>query len=166
MFETTENPGADIWVLPKPHGAPGASKPYPFLRTQFAQLEPQFSPDGKWVAYQSSESGRWDVYARPFPGPGPAQQVSMNGGTRPRWRRDGHEMFYYGSGNIVMAANMAERGGALHIGKPHRLFGAVPIDSWYDVSAVGSGFWSGFRSSRPNSRRLRWFRINQSGAAR
>ena len=134
LFETTENPGADVWLLPQPLGPARASKAYPFLRTRFDELEPQFSLDGKWVAYQSNESGGWEVYARPFPGPGPAQQISNAGGIRPRWRRDGREIFYYDAANMVIAADMAERAGALQIGKPDRLFGPVPTDAWYDVS--------------------------------
>jgi serine/threonine protein kinase/dipeptidyl aminopeptidase/acylaminoacyl peptidase len=140
LFETTESPGGDLWVLPQPLGPAGASKPYAFLRTQFDEIEAQFSPNGKWVAYQSNESGQWEVYARPFPGFGPAQQISTGGGVRPRWRRDGGEIFYYDAANMVMAADMAERGGALQIGKPHRLFGPAPTDAWYDVSADGRLF--------------------------
>jgi Tol biopolymer transport system component len=140
LFETTDNPGGDLWVLPQPLGPAGASKPYPFLRTPFGELEPQFSPSGKWVAYQSDESGQWEVYARPFPGPGAAQQISTAGGTRPRWRGDGREIFYYDPANAVMAADMAEEARALQIGKPHRLFGPVPTSSWYDVSSDGRLF--------------------------
>ena len=85
---------ADIWILPDPLGMPGASKPSPFMRTGFNEEYPQFSPDGRWIAYESDESGRFEVYVAPFPGPGAKRQVSTSGGTRSRWRMDGKELFY------------------------------------------------------------------------
>jgi Tol biopolymer transport system component len=75
--------GFDLWVLPNPLGPPGGSKPYPFLHTQFAESNGQFSPDGRWVAYNSSESCRPEIYATPFPGPGGTRQISTGGGQYP-----------------------------------------------------------------------------------
>jgi eukaryotic-like serine/threonine-protein kinase len=66
----------------------------PFLHSEFDENEADFSPDGRWVAYASNESGRYEVYVQPFPGPGGKWQVSTNGGTAPLWRRDGKELFY------------------------------------------------------------------------
>ena len=68
--------------------------PKPFVNTTFAEYEPAFSPDGRWLAYHSSESGRYEVYVRPFPGPGGKWQVSNGGGVVPKWSRNGRELFY------------------------------------------------------------------------
>jgi len=88
----------DIWILPDPLNKSGARKPVPFLQTPFDESQAQFSPDGRWVAYTSNESGRYEIYLRPFPTPasesGVKWRVSSNGGRQPRWRRDGRELFY------------------------------------------------------------------------
>jgi Tol biopolymer transport system component len=81
--------GWDIWILPMnpdPQGASGDRKPFLFLQTEFDESRPAFSPDGRWIAYQSNESGRWEIYIRPFPGPGGKWQVSTNGGSWAHWR--------------------------------------------------------------------------------
>jgi serine/threonine protein kinase/Tol biopolymer transport system component len=93
---TDEN--ADIWVLP----LGGDRRPVPFVKTPFNEFGPEFSPDGRFLAYVSNESGRFEVYARPFPGPGPKRQVSVGGGTSPVWSRSGSEIFYR-NGDAVMA---------------------------------------------------------------
>jgi Tol biopolymer transport system component len=67
----------------------GDPKPFPVLNSTFIEDNSAFSPDGHWVAYQSDESGRYEIYARPFPGPGGQWQVSTAGGKDPRWRPDG-----------------------------------------------------------------------------
>ena len=89
---------SDIWILPDPLNASGPRKPIPFLQTPFDESEAQFSPDGHWVAYTSNESGRYEIYLRPFPASssesGVKWRVSSNGGHQPRWRRDGRELFY------------------------------------------------------------------------
>jgi serine/threonine-protein kinase len=68
--------------------------PEPWLATQFLERAPTFSPNGRWVAYSSDESGRDEVYVRPFPGPGGRGQVSTAGGTDPAWSPDGTDLFY------------------------------------------------------------------------
>ena len=76
---------ADIWVLDRAarrHAAPigpGDPRARPFVKSNFAETQPTLSPDGQWLAYQSNESGRFEVYARPFPDGGPAQQISTEG---------------------------------------------------------------------------------------
>ena len=67
-----------------------------FLQTEFNELNGQFSPDGRWIAYTSDESGRNEIYVGPFPGPGGKQQISTSGGRQPKWRGDGKEIFYSG----------------------------------------------------------------------
>ena len=86
----TAETGYDIWALP----LSGERRPRPIVQTRFIEAYPDFSPDGHWLAYMSDESGRAEVYVQPYPGPGPRQQVSTNGGTAPAWSHDGRELFY------------------------------------------------------------------------
>jgi Tol biopolymer transport system component len=132
--------GDDIWILPHPLGAPGASKPYPFMRTEFNERAPQFSPDGHWIAYQSNESGRDEVCVAPFPGPGGKRPVSTAGGTLPRWRADGKELFYRAADNRLMAAEVDAKGDAFEVKKVVPLFGPIVGTTGYDVSADGQRF--------------------------
>ena len=81
-------------------------KTQPFLRTPFFEGAPQFSPDGRWVAYLSDESGREEIYVQPYPGPGGKSQISTDGGTEPVWNPNGRELFYR-SGNKMMAVDIA-----------------------------------------------------------
>ncbi len=85
----------DIWILPvKTPGDKTESQPFPFLQTEFNESYAAFSPDGRWIAYESDESGRSQIYVRPFPGAGGKWQVSTNGGRLPQWRGDGKELFF------------------------------------------------------------------------
>jgi len=79
--------GNDLWILP----LSGDAKPKPFVQTEFNETYGSFSPDGRWVAYTSAESGRNEIYVVPFPGPGGKWQISQSGGQYPRWRRDSGE---------------------------------------------------------------------------
>jgi Tol biopolymer transport system component len=97
--EIVTDDNADIWVLP----LEGDRKPLPFVKTPFNEYGPEFSPDGRFLAYVSNESGRFEVYVRPFPGPGPRRQVSAGGGTSPVWSKSSGELFYR-SGDAMMAA--------------------------------------------------------------
>ncbi len=108
LFTVTDpKSSGDIWVLPDPGGIAGASKPYPFQQTDAVESQAQFSPDGKWIAYTSNESGSEEVYVRPFPsGPG-RWKVSAGSGFEPRWRSDGKELFYWTSGSPPLFRMMA-----------------------------------------------------------
>jgi serine/threonine protein kinase len=132
-YNVTSDPktGGDIWILPGPLGPAGAAKPYPFLRTTFNERDPQFSPDGHWIAYQSNESGRFEVYVRPFPGPGGMRQISTAGGVQPLWRADGTELFYRAPDDRLMAARVASQGSVFDVQRVQPLFG--PIGLSYDV---------------------------------
>ena len=112
--------GNDIWVLP----TFGDRRPRPVVQTPFNERQGRFSPDGLWVAYNSNESGRDEVYVVPFPGPGGKWQVSTSGGSFPRWRRDGKEIFFLNGGNTVMAAAVNGSGKAFEVGAVRRLFQA------------------------------------------
>ncbi|MDA2930887.1 hypothetical protein MYX84_13245 [Acidobacteria bacterium AH-259-O06] len=92
-----------------------------FVQTQFAEFYPRFSPDGRWVTYQSNESGRYEVYVRPFPGPGGRWQISTEGGGRPRWSPDGSELFYQ-QGDRMMVVPVTASGTTFRAGKPRELF--------------------------------------------
>ena len=89
----------DLWALP----LDGARKPFVVVQSEFEEVNGRFSPDGHWVAYTSNETGRNEIYVRPFPGPGRSWQVSANGGNNVQWRRDGREVFYLSLDNRLMA---------------------------------------------------------------
>jgi hypothetical protein len=90
LFRRDPATGLDLWVLP----LTGNAVPQPFLRTPSTEVGPTFSPDGRWIAYVSDESGQYEVYVRPYP-PGPGKwQVSTAGGEEGIWSRDGRELFY------------------------------------------------------------------------
>ena len=130
--------GSDLWVLPRF----GDRKPIPFLQTQSGETQGAFSPDGRWIAYTSNESGRDQVYVAPFPGPGGKWQVSVAGGSWPRWRRDGKEIFYVSAGNKLMAAAVSGHSSAFDVGPVQPLFDVRPGGPRfsYDVSPDGQRF--------------------------
>jgi eukaryotic-like serine/threonine-protein kinase len=138
FIETGGDTGSDIWVLRL-----SDRKPQPFLVTPFNESVPRFSPDGHWLAYISNESGRYEVYVRPFPGPGGKWQISTDGGTEPVWNRNGRELFYR-SEDKIMAVDIATQSG-FAAGKPRMLFEGkyerTPATSPnYDVSPDGQRF--------------------------
>src|SRR5262245_2629886 len=90
---------ADIFALP----LNGERKPYPVVQTAFDERNPQFSPDGHWIAYESNETGQFEIYLQQFPGPGGRQRISNAGGAQVRWRRDGIERFYIALDGRLMA---------------------------------------------------------------
>jgi Tol biopolymer transport system component len=111
----------DILTLPiegdeKSGWKPG--EPKPFLNTPSAELEPAFSPDGRWLAYMSSDSGSYEVYVRPFPGPGGKWQISTGGGVLPKWSRNGKELFYRTVDSKIMVVTYSASGDSFHYDKP------------------------------------------------
>jgi Tol biopolymer transport system component/tRNA A-37 threonylcarbamoyl transferase component Bud32 len=113
-----------------------------FLKTDFDENLGNFSPDGKWITYASNESGRFEVYVQPFPGPGGKWQISSSGGTMPVWRRDGKEIFYLGADRKLMAVPV-RTGDVFEPGTPVALFDARlkdDPDRHFDVSADGQRF--------------------------
>jgi Tol biopolymer transport system component len=111
---------SDLWALP----LMGERKPFAVLQSSFDEIEGQFSPDGRWVAYASNESGRYEIYIRTFPEAGGKWQISAAGGVQPRWRRDGHELFYVASDTRLMAVpiRLAPDTHTLEAGSPVPLF--------------------------------------------
>jgi len=132
--------GTDLWVLP----VSGDRKPFPFLQTEFNESRAKFSPDGGWIAYQSDESGRDEVYVTLFPGPGGKRQISTAGGTFPRWRSDGKEIFYLAPDNKLMAVEVKGQEATLEVGAARVLFDIQPgnpISGYqYDVTSDGQHF--------------------------
>jgi eukaryotic-like serine/threonine-protein kinase len=141
LFDRQDKSGkVSLWVLPMK----GSRKPYPFLETQFNVLMGKFSPDGRSVAYVSNDSGKDEVYVSPFPGPGARVQVSGGGGTQPRWRRDGGELFFLSPESKIMAAEVTAGAQNFHVGAVRELFtlsglGTVP-GYLYDVTSDGKKF--------------------------
>jgi Tol biopolymer transport system component len=125
---------ADIWVLP----LFGDRKPSSLLQTDFAENWARFSPNGKWIAYQSDETRTREVYVREFQGSSGSWRVSTGGGVIPRWRRDGKELFYNGGGKL-MAVDVKENGSSFEAGIPKVLFEGIRALS-YDVSGDGQRF--------------------------
>ncbi len=132
---------ADIWYATRRED--GVFERKEFLSTPAAESIPTPSPDGRYLAYVSDESGRDEVYIRQFPDGSGKRQVSLNGGTQPTWRRDGRELFYV-EGASLMAVEVSTEGG-LTLGRPQRLFDSEDLRSFsrhaeYDVSPDGERF--------------------------
>jgi Tol biopolymer transport system component len=121
-MDTGSNTGFDLWLLP----LEGDHKPVLYLQTPFNESDGQFSPDGRWMAYASNESGQPQVYVQSIPASGRKFQISSAGGVQPRWRRDGKELFYI-SGDQKLMAVPVKMGDAFEAGAPQPLFGMKPI---------------------------------------
>jgi len=124
-----------IWVLP----LHGERRPFPLRTTPFNEIPSGFSPDGRWLASFSTESGRWEVYVSPFPGPGARTQISTAGGYDARWSRDGSEIFYMSPDNKLMVATVFTRGDTFEVGDVKALFELPKVGGrfTYDVSPDG-----------------------------
>lgn len=148
----------DVWAMP----LEGDRKPFAVAQTQSEERGARFSPDTRWVAYQSNETGRSEVYVQPFPGPGGKVQVSTDGGSLPYFRRDGRELFFIGPSNRVMAVPITLGDARATIGTPASLF-ISPGSGIFDPASDGERFlvdalveesapitillnWAGFRN--------------------
>ena len=136
------NTRLDVWAI-----ATADRKAAPILDTIYSEGFAALSPDGKWLAFQSDQSGRNEVYVQPFEGATAGTKrrwlVSLGGGGLPRWRGDGAEMFYMTSGGRMMAVALHPAGGDFQFDPPHMLFQTRPIpETWnlYDVSPDGQRF--------------------------
>ncbi len=143
--------GIDLWALPDASSPAGVGrKPIPYLVTPFNESQAKFSPDGKWVAYSSNESGQTEVYVRPFPASTEGKWlISNGGGAEPRWRPDGKEIFYIAPSGTLMAAEVKANGASFEVSAPKTLFrsgilggnGGGPTIAWrYAVSKDGQRF--------------------------
>jgi Tol biopolymer transport system component len=142
-YEIGGKTASDLWALP----LEGERKPMLVLQTPFFEFLGRFSPDGRWIAYASSESGRFEVYVQAFPGaptaPKGKWQVSSQGGVVPAWRGDGNELFFLSSDNKMMAAGIRATAAGVEIDTSRELFAASAtrfVNSSYDVTADGQRF--------------------------
>jgi serine/threonine-protein kinase len=129
--------GYDMWALP----LESEHEPWPILKTSFSEASLSYSPDGRWIVYVSNESGRYEVYVQPFPGPGRRIQISTDGGTFPAWSPTGRDIFYL-NGQTVMAVEVETEPG-FRAGTPRLLFQGsheVQILRSYDVTPDGQRF--------------------------
>ena len=149
FWKSDPKTNSDLWILP----LEGDKKPRPFIQSLFAESHGQISPDGKWIAYWSLESGQNEIYVRPFPSGAGRWQVSTNGGTFPRWRSDGKELFYLSmiSSGKMMAVEVKTSGTAFEYGSARELF-----DSQYEnFSHPGhTGNWHTYAVSNDGQRFL------------
>jgi Tol biopolymer transport system component len=137
LYKSVSSDGQALWTVSRGH------EPERLLRNGFELDEPQVSPDGRWLAYLSRESGRWEVYLGPFRRPGERVRVSPDGGGQPKWRADGKELFYAAPDGRLMAVAVRARGDRVAVDLPTVLFAAGatdPIRDEYAVSADGQRF--------------------------
>ena len=125
----------DLWIQPPVEGAEARA----YVTAPFNQSFGVFSPDGRWVAYASDESGKFDIYIDAFPMPGARVRVTTAGGTEPRWHRDGSEL-YFRRGSELHAVTLTPAGKTLEVAAINRLFDAGAVVRSYDVSPDGRRF--------------------------
>ncbi len=135
VYMVTTTTGLDLRALP----LSGERAPFDVARTSFAELGARVSPDSRWVAFESNETGRLEIYVQPFPDPGPKVQVSAGGGRMPRWRQDGGELFYVAPDRRLMAVSVAKSGSKLESSPPRALFTLLTTSS-YEPSPEGQRF--------------------------
>jgi len=138
---TAPSERADLWLLPMT----GDREPVPYLTGPFNETQAAVSPDSRWLAYTSDESGGWEVYVQSFPEPGRKLRVSVEGGAQPRWRADGEELFFLAPDGRMMVARVTNRA-TLRVGVPTALFqtelpGALDsYRNYFVVTADGARF--------------------------
>ncbi|HYV20182.1 MAG TPA: protein kinase [Verrucomicrobiae bacterium] len=130
-------PNGDPWLMP----LQGDHKARPLFTSNASEGDPVFSPDGKWITYDSDESGRWEVYVRPSSGEGSRWQVSAQGGEFARWSKDGATIFYMERNKAAWRVPVRAVGGSLEVGRPEKMFDLVPgLQGDWDVAADGKRF--------------------------
>jgi serine/threonine protein kinase len=131
-FAPDPRTGTDVWVLPTDTHAPRV-----FIATAANEMWGQFSPDGHWIAYQSNETGRFEIYVRPFPGPGAPIPISTSGGVYARWSRDGKELYYLAPDATMMAAPIRRTPTTLSADAPVALFKTRRVGRGVNVIGYG-----------------------------
>ena len=135
----------DIWILPMT----GDRKPEIYLKTAYEEGAGEVSPDGRWLAYTSDESGAQEVYVQSFPKPGGKVRISGDGGFGPRWSRGGKELLYSTRGNALVAVPI-ETGAELRPGAPHKLFTLSDLVTGGDVTADGERYLISVATEAPH----------------
>jgi serine/threonine protein kinase/Tol biopolymer transport system component len=135
LYRVQTTTGADLWALP----LFGDRKPFSVTQTSFSESNARFSPDSRSVAYASDETGQNEIYVQPFAGAGPKLRVSVGGGTLPRWRHDGRELFYVAPDRRLMIVSVAKRGSNLEMGPARALF-PLSTTTGYEPSSDGQRF--------------------------
>ena len=127
VFDPSAKQQNDLWILPMD----GTGKPRPFLQTSFAEVGARFSPDGRWIAYFSDETGSQALYVTPFPGPGGKYQVAADvEDDVVRWSPDGRALTYLSRDLSMKSVSVTPRGAALEIGAPQPLFKTQGVAFW------------------------------------
>jgi len=138
FLRVVDGTNQDIWAMEVDGG-----EPVPLVASSFREVSPSVSPDGRWLAFMSDESGQFEVYVTTFPEPGRRWQVSSNGGTTPRWRGDGREIFLRTADGTLWAAAVDGSGDTFTVGEVSELFSWVRppgFRSPYDVTNDGQRF--------------------------
>jgi Tol biopolymer transport system component len=143
FYEFNPEASRDIWTVAVENDGTGlrAGKPEPFLQTPFDQRHPSFSPDGRWLAYASNESGSYQVYVRAFPDKGGKWQISNGGGVYPVWSRNGHDLFFRTEDSQIMVAGYTVNGESFVADKPRvwseKKIANVGLQANYDLAPDG-----------------------------
>jgi Tol biopolymer transport system component len=125
-YEVTPGNGRDLFAVDL---TSRDRRPVAVANTSFEESLARFSPDGRWVAYQTNATGRFEIVVQPFPGPGARIPVSTGGGVAPRWRADGREIYFIAPDGSMMAAAVTMAGAAFDVAAPVRLFATKIVNS-------------------------------------
>ncbi len=131
FFRGGDQTNYDIWILP----LSGDAEAFPFIESEFVEVAGMFSPDGRWLAYVSNESGSPEVYVTAFPDQGRKWQISISGGQSPRWNENGSEILYHASDGTITAVRVEPRDGGLLIGEATPLYNTR-------LQPFGNYFWA------------------------
>lgn len=137
-----EKTGQDLWIAQGIGSSNGEQKPFPYLQSSFNEASGVFSPDGRWIAYESDESGRTEVYVQAFPLTNEKDRISTAGGTDPAWSKTGAELFYLASSRDLMAVPYRAEASSFEPGEANALF-QLPVPGTrraYAASADGRRF--------------------------
>ena len=141
--EINPETGYDLWTVPLESDVAGlrAGKPEPYLQTPFDERHDSFSPDGRWLAYASNESGSYQVYVRAFPDKGGKWQISNSGGVDPVWSRNGHDLFFRSEDSQIMVTGYTVKGDSFVAEKPRvwseKRLANLGINAHYDLAPDG-----------------------------